>query len=207
MYYYNTSYGIIVHTFYNVFVYVYVCMLLIWPLVKLFIIINTLILYYLQVCFLYIYIYIYIYIYVYVILSFGTHYKCTFSALLFHKWWDIRCLSCLFSFIFLSFQPFFIVGSCGVKQVLLCFNVSFYFFTKPKHLCCMGPLRMMNEHLMVSIIIYWLWNDFLTKLSDCHLYCSSHCVGLSSKLIVLGHSKCCVSINFLPLKSKLCVEQ
>lgn len=130
------------------------------------------------------------------------------SALLFHKGWDIRYLSCLLSFIFSLFPTFFLlVGSCGVKQVLLCFNVSFYFFMKPKHLCCMGPLRMMSEHLMVYIIICWLWNDFLTKLTDCHLYCSSHCVGLSSKLIVLGHSKCCVSIHFLPLKSKLCVEQ
>ncbi len=158
------------------------------------------------------YIYIYtVYVCVCMLLSFGTHYKCTFSAIKCTSFSQMmgHSLSIMPFFFHISFFPtfFFIVGSCGVKQVLLCFNVSFYFFTKPKHLCCMGPLRMMNEHLMVSILIYWLWNDFLTKLSDCHLYCSSHCVGLSSKLIVLGHSKCCVSIHFLPLKSKLCVEQ
>lgn len=36
----------------------------------------------------------------------------------------------------------------------------------------------------------------LTKLTDCQLYCSSHCVGLASKLIALGQRICHVSIHF-----------
>ncbi len=128
LYYYNTSYGIIVHTFYNVLLYVYVCMLLIWPLVKLFIIINTLILYYLQVCYIYIYT---VYVCVCMLLSFGTHYKCTFSAIKCTSFSQMmgHSLSIMPFFFHISFFPtfFFYLGAVVSSRCFCALTFPFIF--------------------------------------------------------------------------------